>query len=106
MELAAELRQALDGVCAIGAPEVRENGEWLAGLEDVQYEVSAQGDAALLHLWSTQQSLVRRVVRVAEESRDRVVLEVSRLGYSRNARLEFLAGGVPRETRRVERGQF
>jgi hypothetical protein len=106
MELAAELRRALDGLCATGAPEVRENGEWLAGLAGVQYEVSTQGEAALLHLWSAQQSLVRRVLRVAEGSGDRVVLEVSRFGYSRPAQLEFVAGGVPRETRRVEREQF
>src|ERR1700733_12894146 len=106
MELAGELRRALDGLCAIGPPEVRENGEWLAGLQGVQYEVTAQGDAALLHLWSAQQSLVRRVLRVAEQSGDRVVLEVSRFGYSRHARLEFLADGAPRETRRVEREQF
>lgn len=106
MELAAELRRALDGLCAVGAPEVRENGEWLAGLEGAQYEVSAQGDAALLHLWSAQQSLVRRVLRVAEESRERVVLEVSRFGYSRHAQLEFVTNGAPRETRRVEREQF
>ncbi len=106
MELAAELRRALDGLCAIGAREVRENGEWLAGLDGAQYEVSAQGEAALLHLWSTQQSLVRRVLRVTEESRDRVILEVSRFGYSRLARLEFIGGGAHRETRRVEREQF
>ncbi len=106
MELAAELRRALDGLCAVGAPEVRENGEWLAGLEGAQYEVSAQGDAALLHLWSAQQSLVRRVLRVAEKSRERVVLEVSRFGYSKHAQLEFVTNGAPRETRRVEREQF
>jgi len=106
MELAADLRRALDGLCAIGAPEVRENGEWLAGLQGLQYEVSAQGDAPLLHLWSAQQSLVRRVLRVAEESRERVVLEVSRFGFSRPAQLEFVAGGAHRETRRVEREQF
>jgi hypothetical protein len=106
MELAAELRRALDGLCAIGPPEVRENGEWLAGLEGMQYEVRAQGDAALLHLWSAQQSQVRRVLRVAEETRERVVLEVSRLGYSRHAQLEFIAGGHPHESRRVEREQF
>ena len=106
MELAAELRRALDGLCATGAPEVRENGEWLAGLAGVQYEVSTQGEAALLHLWSAQQSLVRRVLRVAEGSGDRVVLEVSRFGYSRPAQLEFVAGGARRESRRVEREQF
>jgi hypothetical protein len=106
MELAADLRRALDGLCAIGAPEVRENGEKLSGLAALQYEVSAQGDAALLHLWSAQQSLVRRVLRVAEQSTDRVVLEVSRLGFSRNAQLEFVAAAAPREPRRVEREQF
>src|SRR5579859_5538307 len=106
MELAAELRRALAGVCAAGVPEVRENGEWLAGLEGVQYEVSGQGDAALLHLWSAEQSLVRRVLRVAAESHERVVLEVSRLGHARNAQLEFAVGGAPREGRRVEREQF
>ena len=106
MELAGELRRALDGLCATGAPDVRENGERLAGLDGAQYEVSAHGDAALLHLWSARQSLVRRVVRVAEASRERVVLEVKRLGFSRNAQLEFVAGGAPRDTRRVEREQF
>ena len=78
MELAAELRRTLDGLCAIGAPEVRENGEKLSGLAALQYDVSAQGDSALLHLWSAQQSLVRRVLRVSEKTDDRVVLEVSR----------------------------
>jgi hypothetical protein len=106
MELAAELRRALDGVCAAGAPEVRENGEWLSALDGVQYEVRPQGDAALLHMWSAQQSLVRRVVRVTEESRERVVVEVLRLGHARQSRLEFVASGPVRETRHRERGQF
>src|SRR5580692_9720196 len=106
MELVAELRRALDCVCAAGAPEVRENGEWLAGLDGVQYDVRAEGDAALLHLWSAEQSLVRRVIRVEEETRERVVLEVSRFGFSRPAHLEFVADGQGHETRRVEREQF
>ena len=96
MELAGELRRALDGLYATGAPEVRENGEWLAGLEGVQYDVRPQGDAALLHLWSPEQSLVRRVLRVTEDSAERVVLEVSRFGFSRNAQLDFIAGAAPR----------
>jgi len=106
MELAAELRGALDGLCASGAPEVRENGEWLAALDGVNYEVRAQGESALLHLWSAQQTLVRRVVRVVEESPERVVVEVVRFGHSRHAQLEFVAGGASREPRRVGRGQF
>ena len=106
MELAAELQRALDGVCATGAPEVRENGEWLAALDGVRYEVRAQGGVALLHLWSAHQSVVRRVVRVAEESRERVVVEVARLGHLRHAQLEFVAAGAGREARRVDREQF
>ncbi len=106
MELAAELRRALDSVCAAGVPEVRENGEWLAALDGVQYEVRAQGEAALLHLWSARQNLVRRVVSVAEESPERVVVEVVRFGHARHARLEFLAVATGREPRRVDRAQF
>ncbi|MBZ5659824.1 MAG: hypothetical protein LAO08_05395 [Acidobacteriia bacterium] len=103
--MAAELRRALDGVCAAGAPEVRENGEWIAALDGVHYEVRAQGEAALLHLWSAQQSLVRRVVSLAEESRERVVVEVVRFGHTRRARLEFVAAEA-REPRHVDRAQF
>lgn len=106
MELAEELQRALDEVCASGAPEVRENGEWLAALDGVRYEVRTHGGAALLHLWSAHKSLVRRVVRVAEESRERVVVEVVRLGHSRHAQLEFVAAGAGREARRVDREQF
>ncbi len=106
MELAAELQRALDGLCATGPPEVRENGEWLAALDGVRYEVRPQGDAALLHLWSAHESLVRRVVRVAEESRERVVVEVARLGHARHAQLEFVAAGATREARRIDREQF
>jgi hypothetical protein len=106
MELAAELERALAGVCAAGPAEVHENGEWVAALDGLQYKVRSQGDAALLHLWGAQQSLVRRVVRVAEQSPKRVVLEVSRFGRPRYAKLEFLAAGAGREGKRCAREQF
>jgi hypothetical protein len=76
------LRRALDGLGAVGVPKVHKNGEWLAGAQE---EVSAQ------------QSLVRHLLRVAEESRERVVLEVGRFGFSRSAQLEFAVGGAPRD---------
>jgi len=106
MELATSLQRALDALCATGATEVRENGEWLAGLDGVRYEVRPQGEAALLHLWGAQQNLVRRVVRVAEESEQRVTVEAIRFGHSRATQLEFVAAGSSRDTRRVDRGQF
>src|SRR5271165_1310723 len=106
MELAAELERALAEVCAAGSAEVHENGEWLAALDGLQYKVRSQGDGALLHLWGAQQSLVRRVVRVAEQSPERVVLEVSRFGRARSVKLEFLAAGAGHEDRRWGREQF
>jgi hypothetical protein len=106
MELVAELERALATVCTAGPAEVRENGEWLAALGGLQYEVRSQGDAALLHLWGARQSLVRRVVRVAEQSPGRVVLDVSRFGRARHAKLEFLVNGVAHEDRRWGREQF
>jgi hypothetical protein len=106
MELAVELERALAGVCAGGPAEVHENGQWLAALDGPQYQVRAQGDRALLHFWSSQQSLVRRVVRVAEQSPERVVLEVSRFGRARSAKLEFLAAATDHRQRRCGREQF
>lgn len=106
MELAAALQSALDGLYATGVPEVRENGEWLAALDGVKFEVRPDGDAALLHLWSTQKNLVRRVVRVAAESPERVVVEVIRFGHSRRAQLELVVGDTTRDLRKVDREQF
>jgi hypothetical protein len=106
MELANQLRRALAGVCAAGPPEVRENGQWLATLDGMQYEVREQGGVALLHLWSAHQSLVRRVMSLPQNAPDRVVIEVARLGHSRNAQMEFIAGAARRESSRVERERF
>jgi hypothetical protein len=106
MELAVELERALTGVCAAGPAEVHENGEWLAALHALQYTVRAQGDTALLHVWGAQQSLVRRVVRVAEQSPERVVLEVLRFGRARPVNLEFRAARVVQKDRRLDREQF
>lgn len=106
MELAVELERALAEVCEAGPAEVRENGKWLAGLDGVQYEVRAQGATTLLHLWSSQQNVVRRVISVAEQSKQGVVMEVARFGHSRNARLEVMAAGDSREVVRVQREQW
>jgi hypothetical protein len=106
MELAAELERALAELCAAGSAEVHENGEWLAALDGLQYNVRSQGDVALLHLWGAEQSLVRRVVRVAEQSPQRVVLEVSRFGRTRNTKLEFRPVRAGHEDKRWGREQF
>ena len=106
MELAQSLQQALSRMLAAGRVEVRENGAWLAALEEFRFEVRPQDDAALLHLWSEERDLVRRVTRIICEEPERLALEVARLGRVRAARLEFLAAQRKRPAGRVWREQF
>ena len=106
MELAAELGSALAALCLAGSPEVHENGEWLAGLEGLQYEVRSHGTATLLHLWGAQQNLVRRVIAVKANSQDALVVEVARFGHARHAKLELLARSAARQSNRIAREQF
>src|SRR3990172_1773221 len=101
-----ELERALAAVCSTGAVEVRENGQWLAGLEGMQYEVRKSGETVLLHLWSPQQSLVRRVVELCQQDSAGVVLHVARLGHARPGKLEILAAPQRRQPGRVAREQF
>ncbi|HTS13690.1 MAG TPA: hypothetical protein VMH00_16340 [Candidatus Limnocylindrales bacterium] len=102
----ADLDRALQNLAASGAVEVREDGEWLAGLSALHYEVRRSGKSALVHLWSDERNLARRVLRVREQSPERLVLEVQRFGRSRPGRLEFLRTDSPRAAGRVTREQF
>jgi len=88
VELGREIEQALAGLAKSGAVEVQENGRRVAGAE-LHFEVRAENSALLIHLWSDAESVVRRVVGIAEQSGDCVVLEVKRFGHTRPARLEF-----------------
>jgi hypothetical protein len=60
----AALDRALGDFAASGCVEVREDGQWLAELTAVQCEVNHKGKQALVHLWSDERNLTRRVLRV------------------------------------------
>jgi hypothetical protein len=106
MELARDLREALDRLLAEGRLEVRENGAWLASLEGFRYEVREQGGVALLHLWSQERNLVRRVLGILENAPGRLAVQVSRFGRARPDRMEFVAADTRRLSGRVAREQF
>ncbi|MGH9688370.1 MAG: hypothetical protein ACRD5K_14895 [Candidatus Acidiferrales bacterium] len=102
----AELDRALEAMAASGYAEVREDGEWLAELAGLHCEVRSQGKNSLVHLWSDERSVTRRVLRVREQSEDRIVLEVQRFGRARPGRIEFLRTDLPRSAGRITRDQF
>ncbi len=89
MSEAAELERVLAELATSGRAQVHENGQRLAALSSLHCEVRSQGNSTLIHLWSDERNLVRRILRVAELSADRVVLQVQRFGRSKPDILEF-----------------
>jgi hypothetical protein len=102
----AELDRALGEMAASGSVEVREDGEWLAELAALHCELHREGKTPLVHLWSDERNLTRRVLRVKERAEDRIILEVQRFGRGKPGRLEFLRTDSPRSAGRVTREQF
>ena len=61
MEFLSELQASLREFVASGAVELHENGGRVASLSGVCWEVRGSGEKPLLHLWSEQLNLTRRV---------------------------------------------
>jgi hypothetical protein len=57
----------------------------------LQYEVRRQGDVVLLHLWSSERTLVLRVRELVADEPGRLELAATRFGRARPDRLEFVA---------------
>ncbi len=106
MDLAGSVSEALDRLLATGRVEVRENGAWLAAIEDFRYELRQQGDVLLLHLWSAERNVVRRVLRIDDGGPGRLALEVARFSRPRPDHLEFVSAPASRTPGRILREQF
>jgi len=102
----AALDRALSDLAASGSIEVREDGEWLAELATLHFALRVERKNPLVHLWSDERNLTRRVLRVTENVGDRIVLEVQRFGRAKPGRLEFLRTDSPRPAGRINREQF
>ena len=102
----AELDRALGEFAASGSVEVREDGEWLAEFVGLHCELCRQGKNSLVHLWSDDRNLTRRVLRVKERSENLIILEVQRFGRAKPGRLEFLRTDSRRSRGRISREQF
>jgi len=89
----SEIEHSLAALVAAGPVEVRENGVRLASLASFEYEIRAQGRATLLHLWSPDRTLARRVLRISEQAPALLQLEVEHFGRNKPDRLEFASAG-------------
>ncbi|MFY9529352.1 MAG: hypothetical protein WBC04_11085 [Candidatus Acidiferrales bacterium] len=106
MDTWSELEHALADLVASGNVEVHEDGEWLAQLTGPRCEFRRQGKQGLVHVWSGERNLVRRVLRVAELRPGHIDLEVQRFGRPKPGHLELLAAGSRRPAARLTREKF
>jgi hypothetical protein len=106
VEFAAELQASLQEFTASGVVEVRENGGCVAPFSGMSWEVRGSGEKPLLHLWSEQFNLTRRVLAITDHSEQRLALAVERFGRSKPDRLEFIRREFERGARELSREEF
>ena len=90
----AQLTRALqDFLSQARCAAVFENDEELfifaEGEDSARYSISGDDTKCLLHLWSSERNLVRRVLE-CEAKKDSLVLSVQRFGQAKPARLEIV----------------
>ena len=106
MELAAELEAILREFAAAHPVEVRENGGRVAPMAGLSWEVRGAAEKPLLHLWSAEYNLTRRVLAITDHSEQRLILAVERFGRSKPDRLEFVRMNFDRSARDLTRHAF
>ena len=106
MELAAELEATLREFAAAAPVEVRENGGHVAPLAVLSWEVRGAAEKPLLHLWSAEYNLTRRVLAITDHSEQCLTLAVERFGRSKPDRLEFVRMNFDRSERERTRHSF
>jgi hypothetical protein len=106
VEFSAELEASLREFAASGAVEIRENGGRLAAGVHFSWEVRGASEKPLLHIWSDQYNLTRRVLAITDYSGERLALAVERFGRSKPDRLEFIRHDFERSARELTREEF
>lgn len=86
---------------------VRENGAVLFDLAEARYSVSGENNKCLIHFWSEERNLVRRVLEV-ESRADTLRVTVQKLGQAKPVRLEICRQRDPRSAsaKKTARAQY
>ena len=104
--LASDLQDALREFSAAGPVELRDNGARVAPLSSLSWEVRGNSEKPLLHLWSENHNLTRRVLAITDHSEQRLALAVECFGRSKPDRLEFLRVEFDRSPVELSRDAF
>jgi hypothetical protein len=106
VRLSSELEASLREFAAAGPAELCENGARIAPLSTLSWEVRGSSDKPLLHLWSENHNLTRRVLAITDHSDQRLALAVESFGRSKPDRLEFVRVEFNRSERELSREAF
>jgi hypothetical protein len=90
MNLAEDLRASLQDILVSGTVEIRENGSRVTSSSPLSWEIRGNSEKPLLHLWSENCNLTRRVVAITGNSQDRLSLAVERFGRVKPERMEIV----------------
>jgi hypothetical protein len=106
MHLADEPRESLQDLFASGPIEIRESGGRTTPLAPLSWEIRGATDKPLLHLWAENCNLTRRVVAIADQSDDKIMLAVERFGRTAPERLEIVRLDFNRSPKQISREDF
>jgi len=106
MELAEELRACLRDMSAGGTIEIRENGGRVPSGAPLSWEVRGAPAKPLLHLWSENCNVTRRVLAITDQTEGRVALAVECFGRTKPQRLEIIRLGYERDAKGLSREEF
>jgi len=106
MKLAEELRACLQELSASGSIEIRENGSRLPLAKPLSWEMRGATAKPLLHLWSANSNITRRVVAITGHSGGHVMLAVECFGRTKPQRLEIIRLEYERDAKKLSRGEF
>jgi hypothetical protein len=106
VEFAAELEATLREFAAAAPVEIRENGGRVAPLAGMSWEIRGAAEKPLLHLWSSEYNLTRRVLAITDHSEQCLTLAVERFGRRKPDRLEFVRMSSERSARERMRQAF
>ncbi|MBI3404226.1 MAG: hypothetical protein HY046_02070 [Acidobacteria bacterium] len=100
-----QVKENLHALLAAGAVDVREGGARMAEFEQFDFELMHR-QHTILHFWSAERNLTRRVLRIVEQAPGRLVLEVERFGRPKPVQLEFVSKDAPTAEGRLSREKF
>ncbi len=86
----ANLEQALARIARDKSAEVYDGAKPMPHLAGFEFEVQQRGNEVLLHLWTGEGTLVRRVVRIEQETGDSLELQVHRFGRRQPGKLRLV----------------